>query len=93
MKMCAKCGSCCKVLAIRVPLSDQVYHEFFSARGLKTDDDDPEVVLIPSICQYLTVKNECSIYNVRPEFCRTFPRGNSYLPVGCVWRARDQSTT
>jgi len=91
MEACQKCGACCKVLAMRVPKTDTMYREFFSARGLLFDAQDDEVLLVPSRCQYLTPENKCQVYDVRPDICRLFPKGNSYLPMGCVFRARNKS--
>lgn len=88
MEACRKCGKCCSVLAIRVPVENRDLQDFFSARGLKQDEDDPEVILIPSICQYLTHENLCNVYNVRPEICKKFPVGG-YIPKGCY--VRDKS--
>lgn len=84
---CNECGRCCRTLAIQVPLSDTSWHNFYSARGLKTDEDYPEIVLIPSVCQYLTVENKCQIWDGRPEVCRGYPQIDySYVPKGCVFR-------
>lgn len=84
--ICNKCGKCCEVIALRVPKDAHVLHEYFSARGLRTDPDDPEAVLVPSRCQHLE-GGKCEIYEDRPTICRLYPMiGISYIPEGCSYR-------
>lgn len=65
---CKQCGAqCCKFVSVSA--SDHQSAAVLSGRAAFTVN---EAHYIPARCKYLDATNQCSIYPIRPELCRTF---------------------
>jgi hypothetical protein len=82
---CLKCGDCCRLLAIHVPLfvahreylRNMVQWYYEENFGMIYETVADEVWMVFS-CPNLK-NNLCSIYNRRPRICRQYPFENSSL--------------
>lgn len=54
---------------------------------VKIIEESLQKTLVVRYCTYVNEKNECSIYEDRPDFCRTFPK-NGWIttPPGCSYK-------
>lgn len=77
---CLSCGNCCKKLQPTVDSEDiaristhlNLSKEAFIEKYLVTDPfGDPEMKQVP--CSFLGADNKCSIYEIRPTTCRSYP--------------------
>lgn len=87
---CQKCGACCDVEGGAVYLTDEeitavsffmgILEENFRKEYLKKDDEGHLIINDehPSKCRFLK-GNKCTIYQVRPIQCRTFPFWSTLL--------------
>jgi len=74
--VCEKCGAaCCKIGGADFTLIEmqRVLSAGFSDFFVKLNDDHYELTCKKGICPYLTETNRCSIYELRPLVCRSFP--------------------
>jgi Fe-S-cluster containining protein len=91
---CRRCGACCRIEGI-VRLTDEDVRRMSEALSIAEDEfiadwteiapDRRGLVLKDAAggaCIMLTEENRCRVYAVRPEKCRTFPRG---------WRNRESA--
>ena len=77
---CTLCGNCCKELTASVKDAeidtlaaiDQIPRELFITKYTDKNEFDSSLFLKDIPCKYLKDK-KCSIYDSRPEDCRTFP--------------------
>lgn len=79
---CLECANCCKVMTPTFTKTDLKRISAFLGmtetemydKWLKTDEDNGDIVNQKQPCQFLDKKtNYCSIYEVRPHDCATFP--------------------
>jgi Fe-S-cluster containining protein len=79
---CLACANCCKVMTPTFTKKDLKRISAFLGmtetdmydKWLKTDEDNGDIVNQKQPCQFLDKKtNYCSIYEVRPHDCATFP--------------------
>jgi Fe-S-cluster containining protein len=79
---CLECANCCKAMTPTFTKKDlkriaaflgMTETEMYN-KWLKTDEDNGDIVNQKQPCQFLDKKtNFCSIYEVRPDDCATFP--------------------
>ena len=77
---CLECGNCCKNLQPEVTKEDidrisnflELSKEAFIDKYLNKDEDG-ELQISQAPCHFLGSDNKCSIYEVRPETCQTYP--------------------
>ena len=79
---CLECANCCKVMTPTFTKADlkrisahfRMSEKDFYNKWLKTDEDNGDKVNKVQPCQFLDLRtNKCSIYEIRPEDCATFP--------------------
>lgn len=79
---CLECANCCKVMTPtftkadlkRIALHFRMSEKDFYAKWLHTDEETGDKVNRVQPCQFLDLEtNKCSIYDIRPEDCATFP--------------------
>jgi Fe-S-cluster containining protein len=83
---CRRCGACCRIKEGIVRVGEKEIAEISAYLGLseaafiETQTDlspDRRGLVLKSLpqgdCIYLTADNRCSIHDVKPEKCRTFP--------------------
>lgn len=79
---CLSCANCCKTMTPTFTKADQkriAAHLAISVKDLNekyfmVDEDNGDIVNKKQPCQWLNLKdNKCSIYEVRPLDCATFP--------------------
>ena len=77
---CLSCGNCCKSIKPLITEKDKekisaymkLSIEEIELKYLELDSDN-EWTVNNSPCPFLSENNECSIYEFRPEACRSFP--------------------
>ena len=77
---CRKCGNCCKIIGPRLKDKDierlsahlKLTHEAFAGEYLSQSKDEDGCQFKASPCPFLA-DNSCTVYDVRPEDCRSFP--------------------
>ncbi len=79
---CLECANCCKVMTptftkadrVRISAHLNMTEQEFYDKWLMTDKDNGDKVNRIQPCQFLDLKsNKCSIYEIRPLDCATFP--------------------
>jgi Fe-S-cluster containining protein len=74
MTACELCkGSCCKSVVLPLSPYSERTHEWFALHG----EVKSGMVRLNQPCSKL-IDGKCSIYETRPEVCRTFPVGCSH---------------
>ena len=81
---CLNCANCCKSLGPKFLAKDidrissylRISPSEFMERYLRIDEDQ-DYVLQQVPCAFLQEDNRCSIYEVRPKACRTYPHTDS----------------
>ena len=77
---CLECANCCKTTSprftdkdiIRISKYLRVKPSEFTQNYLQIDEDR-DYVLKSVPCTFLSIDNNCSIYEVRPKACKEFP--------------------
>jgi len=65
---CHKCGKCCQKVILPLPQMDSGERFWLNAhKGITVRGN---VVIIDSVCEFLTKDNLCSIHENRPKICR-----------------------
>lgn len=88
---CLQCANCCKTISPvfkdrdidRIAKHLRMRPGEFTASYLYLDDEG-DFVLKSSPCPFLESDNKCSIYEVRPFACRSYPH-TATLPVRKSW--------
>ncbi len=79
---CLECANCCKTMTptftkedlTRISAHFKMTEKEFYDKWLETDKDNGDKVNRIQPCQFLNTKdNKCSIYEIRPKDCATFP--------------------
>ncbi len=82
---CLACANCCKVMTPtftpadlkRISAHFNMSEKMFYNKWLETDKNNGDKVNKIQPCQFLDLKsNKCSIYDIRPVDCATFPHFN-----------------
>ena len=77
---CKSCANCCKEMRPLV-LEDEIQpicnkfgilKEEFKNKYLEKDEEEGEYIINKKPCPFLD-NNQCSIYDIRPEDCKSFP--------------------
>lgn len=80
---CTECANCCKTSSPIFIQKDvdriakhlnMKTHSFYD-KYLKRDEEF-DIVLQKAPCEFLTIDNTCSIYDVRPRACKEYPHTN-----------------
>lgn len=84
---CELCGNCCRYLYFS--FGNDLDADTVKMLGYRNAKYFPNlrVLRLPVSCIYLRDDNKCSIYNSRPNTCRSFPRGcdsASLKAMGCT---------
>jgi len=77
---CLACGNCCKKLQPKVTTDDidriskhlSLSKEAFIEKYLEKEEDG-DLLMNQAPCSFLGADNKCSIYEVRPATCRSYP--------------------
>ena len=71
---CRRCGECCTKTFVMLP-DPEIYSisSFLKIRPRRVRRLLNKEGLLPPPCPFLKSKNICSIYQVRPSVCRTYP--------------------
>jgi len=70
-KTCIACQFCCRHIELVLEKTATPFVELLIARGIPLIELNGRwVTLFPNSCQHITEKG-CSIYETRPELCRT----------------------
>lgn len=80
---CTKCGKCCKGTPNSgVRLSDSDSSRLFKAVGparyhqnvkIRSEAGHSQIKMKDGACSFLNADNSCSVYDARPDQCRSFP--------------------
>jgi uncharacterized protein len=78
---CTRCANCCKTLKVRLDEEDVqriaghlgLPVDEFTKTYLVADDEDGPYTVRQQPCLFLGADNRCTIYDVRPTVCRTYP--------------------
>jgi uncharacterized protein len=82
---CLKCANCCTSIPPMVNETD--VRRISKHLGIKTSkfkeqylkiDEDQDMVMNQSPCDFLGEGNKCDIYDVRPKACRQYPHTDNY---------------
>ncbi len=92
---CMDCANCCKSIPPQLIKSDVKRiskHLSLSKKQFEKKytiiDEDGDMVFKKSPCVFLEEDNACSIYEVRPEACRSYPHTDkSIFKHGAEWHA------
>jgi uncharacterized protein len=91
---CLACAACCKDNRVELEKEDVALFERAGraelARPPYARREDGTIVLVlrkDKRCKHLGAQNECSIYDIRPSACSTFPPGSE-----CCLSAREEET-
>lgn len=78
---CTECARCCHVMTptyndediARISAHLEMSQEDFIEEYLEEEEDNPEVLMLKELpCRFLK-DNKCTIYEVRPDNCKSFP--------------------
>ncbi|MDR0887740.1 MAG: YkgJ family cysteine cluster protein [Candidatus Methanoplasma sp.] len=81
---CERCGACCvQSEGIELEATDikgmsrilKITPEDFEAKHV-TVADDKKIMMADKKCDFLRPDNRCSVYSVRPNFCKKYPCGS-----------------
>lgn len=80
---CMECANCCKTsspifiqkdvdrIAKHLNMKTHSFYDKYLRR-----DEEFDIVLQKAPCEFLTIDNTCSIYDVRPRACKEYPHTN-----------------
>jgi len=94
---CNQCGRCCFDLKTKIVVPDKEgIREHYFNFGYHVHPNGTVVIKSNSKCQYLKYdgkKHYCSIYDKRPEICRSFPWEPRQVVDYCGFRFEDVRNT